>query len=141
MGSRIRTLQLQARELGRLRTGTFEKPAGGKGRPTRSKTWIVTSPAERYIEAAAAEWGGKVEKWQPQGNGAQQFRVVTEAVAIDAILPPRDSLMQAYEMWSAGGIARKCDGVDEALSDGPCQCIKDLAPSSTWWRRRTPSAR
>ncbi len=43
MGSRIRTLQMQARELGRLRTGTFEKPAGGKGRPVRSKNDATAS--------------------------------------------------------------------------------------------------
>src|SRR4051812_15443554 len=100
MGSRIATLQMQARELGRLRTGVYVKPDKGKGHPTRSRTWIFTSPAEHYVEAASAEWGGAVEKWQPQGNGAQQFRVITEAVAIDAILPPGDPLSQSLELWS-----------------------------------------
>lgn len=128
MGSRIRTIQQQARELGRLRTGTYEKPEKGKGRPVRSKTWILTSQAEHYVEAAAAEWGGKVEKWQPQGNGAQQFRVVTGAVAIDAILPPGDTLSQSLEMWNKGGAARRCDGYTELLSDSPCRCVADWGP-------------
>lgn len=125
MGSRIATLQRQARELGRLRTGMFVKPSGAKGRPVRSKTWILTSPSDTYIEAAAAQWGGTPEKWQPQGNGAQQYRVITEAVAIDAILPPGDPLSQSFEMWNRGGAARRCDGYTELLSDSPCLCVAE----------------
>jgi hypothetical protein len=115
--SRILTLQRQARELGRLRTGTFD---GRK--PMRSDTWVVSSHSEEYIEAAAAVWGGKPEKWQPQGNGAQQWRVITGSKAIDAILPPGDPLSQAYEMWNRGGCQRRCDGITELLSDNPCVC-------------------
>lgn len=132
MGSRIRTLQMQARELGRLRTGTFEKPAGGRGRPVRSKSWILTSPSSDYLEAAAAEWGGTVEKWQPQGNGAQQFRVVTNAEMIEAILPPGDPLSQSLELWNRGGCARRCDGLTETLSNSPCLCVEDYGPE--FWK-------
>jgi Recombination directionality factor-like len=128
MGSRIRTLQMQARELGRLRTGTFEKPAGGRGRPTRSPNWILTSASSDYIEAAAAEWGGKAEKWQPQGNGAQQFRVITTAPVIDAILAPGDPLSQSLELWNRGGCARRCDGYTETLSNQPCVCVEEYGP-------------
>lgn len=115
--SRILTLQRQARELGRLRTGTFD---GRK--PSRSDTWVISCHSEEYIEAAAAVWGGKPEKWQPQGNGAQQWRVITTSKAIDAILPPGDPLSQAYEMWNRGGCQRRCDGITELLSDNPCVC-------------------
>lgn len=115
--SRILTLQRQARELGRLRTGTFD----GR-RPKRSDTWVVSSHSEEYVEAAAAVWGGKPEKWQPQGNGAEQFRVITTSKVIDAILPPGDPLSQAYEMWNRGGCQRRCDGITELLSDNPCVC-------------------
>lgn len=117
MPGRILTIQRQARELGRLRSGYTD----GR-RPVRSETWIVTSPAEHYVEAAAAEWGGKPEKWQPLGNGAQQWRVITEAVAIDAIMPPGDPLSQCYEMWNRGGCARRCDGITDLLGDQPCVC-------------------
>lgn len=125
MGSRIRTLQMQARELGRLRTGKFEKPEGGRGRPVRSKNWILTSPSSDYLDAAAAEWGGTVEKWQPQGNGAQQFRVVTNADMIEAILPPGDPLSQSLEMWNRGGASRRCDGLTETISGGSCMCVEE----------------
>lgn len=117
MAGRILTLQRQARELGRLRTGTFN------GRhPERSSTWIVTSHAEHYVHAAADTWGGTPEQWQPQGNGAQQWRVVTEQAALDAILPPGDPLSQSYEQWSKGGCQRRCDGMSEELSSQPCLC-------------------
>lgn len=123
MGSRIITIQRQARELGRLRTGTFN------GRyPERSNTWIVSSHAEHYVEAAAQIWGGTPEKWQPQGNGAAQFRVITQAVSLDAILPPGDPLSQSYESWSRGGCQRRCDGVSEELSGEPCLCVAKWGP-------------
>lgn len=118
MGSRIIILQRQARELGRLRTGTFN----GKY-PQRSETWVITSHSRDYIEAAAETWGGDVEEWKPQGAGAKQWRVITEARAINAILPPGDPLSQAYEAWTRGGCARRCDGQVEQLSDSPCFCL------------------
>ncbi|MER7126684.1 hypothetical protein [Micrococcus luteus] len=124
MGSRIITLQRQARELGRLRTGYSVPNEDPKKRPraVRSKTWIVTSHAEHYVQAAAEVWGGQVEKWQPQGNGAAQWRVITAAESLDAILPPGDPLSQAYETWTKGGAQRRCDGMTESLSDQPCVC-------------------
>lgn len=72
MGSRIRTAQKQARELGRLRTGYSipNQDPKKRPRPVKSKTWVISSHAEHYVTAAADAWGGKVERWQPQGNGA-----------------------------------------------------------------------
>jgi hypothetical protein len=121
MAGRILSLQRQARELGRLRTG-YTETSGRKPRPVKSETWVITSHAEHYVETAAATWGGQVEKWQPLGGGASQWRAVTETAALDAILPPGDPLSQAYEMWSGGGCVRRCDGITETLSDGPCVC-------------------
>ncbi|MEV0382862.1 hypothetical protein [Nonomuraea sp. NPDC050643] len=124
MGSRIITLQRQARELGRLRTGYSVPNDDPNKRPraVRSETWIVSSHAEHYVQAAAEIWGGTVEKWQPQGNGAAQWRVMTEAPSLDAILPPGDPLSQSYELWSKGGAQRRCDGMTESLTDSPCLC-------------------
>lgn len=117
MAGRIITMQRQMRELGRLRTGTFN------GRyPERSETWILSSHAEHYVRAAAERWGGTAEEWQPQGGVARQWRVITTASAIDAVLPPGDPLSQSYEMWNRGGCTRRCDGVSEDMSCGPCLC-------------------
>lgn len=118
MGGRIRTHQQQARELGRLRTGYTQ----GK-RPVRSKTWVVTSHAEHYVEAAAKAWGGTLERWQPLGSGPEQYRVITDAESIDALLPPGDPLSQYNELWSGGGCQRRCDGEREQLSRQACLCL------------------
>jgi hypothetical protein len=118
MAGRILTLQRQARELGRLRTGYTQG-----NRPMRSKTWVVTSHARHYVEAAAGLWGGNVEQWQPLGNRPQQWRVITDAESIDAIMPPGDPLSQYNEMWSKGGCQRRCDGITESISDRPCLCL------------------
>lgn len=118
MAGRILTLQRQARELGRLRTGYTQG-----NRPMRSKTWVVTSHARHYVDAAAGLWGGTVEQWQPLGNRPQQWRVITDAVSIDAIMPPGDPLSQYNEMWSKGGCQRRCDGITESIQDRPCLCL------------------
>ncbi len=122
MAGRILTLQRQARELGRLRAGTFEKPANAKGRPTRSRTWILTSHQRAYLDAAAEQWGGDVQRWQPQGGGAEAWRLITTSESVDAILPPGDPLSQFYEMWSRGGCQRRCDGEVEQLTNAACLC-------------------
>lgn len=130
MGSRIRTSQKQARELGRLRTGYSipNQDPKKRPRPVKSKTWVVSSHAEHYVKAAAAAMGGTVERWQPQGNGAPQFRVITEAEQIEAILPPGDPLSQANEMWNKGGCVRRCDGETEQISRHPCLCLAEHGP-------------
>lgn len=130
MGSRIRTAQKQARELGRLRTG-YSVPSEDpkkRPRPVKSKTWVLSSHSEHYVTAAADAWGGNVERWQPQGNGAPQFRVITEAEQLEAILPPGDPLSQANEMWNKGGCARRCDGETEQISRHPCLCLAEHGP-------------
>lgn len=121
--SRIANRQRQMAEQGRLRCGYTTEGANGKMRPVKSNTWIVTSHSEEHVQAAAALWGGTAERWQPQGNGAEQWRVITNAKAIDAILPPGDPLTQAYETWSKGGCQLRCDGITEQLQGAPCVCF------------------
>lgn len=121
MPGRLLTMQRQLRELGRLRTG-YTDISGPRPRPVKSQTWIVTSHAEHYVESAAEAWGGTPEKWQPAGNGAPQFRVITDAVSVDALLPSGDPLSQTLELWSGGGCVRRCDGVTDIQSDSPCIC-------------------
>lgn len=114
---RIAKLQRMAKPLGRLRLGTYNGTY-----PKASLTWILTSPAEDYVRAAAGLWGGSVERWEPQGNGAAQWRVITQTSVIDAILPTGDPLSQSYELWSKGGLQRDCDGDREKTSCGGCLC-------------------
>jgi hypothetical protein len=141
MGSRILTLQRQARELGRLRTGWSRPNPDPKKRPipVKSKTWVLTSFAEHYATAAAKAWGGKVEPWQPQGNGASQFRVITERESIDALLPSGDPLSQNNEMWNKGGCARRCNGETEMISRQPCLCMREFGEE--WYLLRQDTYR
>lgn len=132
--SRILNRQRQLAEQGRLRLGYTTEATTKQGktinRPVASATWIITSHSQDHVEAAAALWGGQVEHWQPMGNGAQQWRVITQAHTIDAILPPGEPLMQAYELWSKGGCQRRCDGVTEQFTGAPCICLNQFG--DTW---------
>lgn len=125
--SRIINRQRQLAEQGRLRLGytvaAKKKNGDPTTRPVRSETWIVTSHSEEHVRHAAALWGGEAHEWEPMGNGAKQWRVITEAKTIPAILPPGDPLTSAYESWSKGGCQRRCNGVTESFSGSPCICL------------------
>lgn len=117
MGARLRNIQARAAEHGRLRTGYTD----GK-RPVRSATWVVTSHSEEHVRRAAALWGGEPEQWTPLNSTIQQWRVITRASSIEALITPGDPLNQYNELWSAGGCQRRCDGETELLSRQPCLC-------------------
>lgn len=117
MGSRLRNIQARAAEHGRLRTGYTQ----GK-RPMRSATWVVTSHSEEHVRTAAELWGGEVEQWSPLNSTITQWRVITKASSIEALITPGDPLNQYNEMWSAGGCQRRCDGETELLTRKPCLC-------------------
>ncbi|MGW2742334.1 recombination directionality factor [Streptomyces sp. NPDC001450] len=137
MGARIKTLQRQAAELGRIRTG-YSRPHDDPKRkrvPMKSQTFILSSHSRDYVERAAELYGGTVEPWTPQGQNVEQFRVVTEARELRAILPAGDPLSQSYEMWSGGGCVRRCDGEIERIKREPCIC---LARYGEDWHERKP---
>lgn len=121
MGSRLRNIQARAAEHGRLRTGYTQ----GK-RPMRSATWVVTSHSEEHVRTAARLWGGDVEQWQPLNSTITQWRVITKASSIEALITPGDPLNQYNEMWSAGGCQRRCDGETELLKRQPCVCARQF---------------
>jgi hypothetical protein len=127
MGSRIMTMKRAGAELGRIRTGYSTPHADPKKRPVaqRSATFILSSHSREYVERAAALYGGKAEEWTPQGSKISQFRVITEARELRAILPPGDPLSQDNELWTGGGCARRCDGITEKLSRRPCLCLAE----------------
>jgi hypothetical protein len=118
MGARLRNIQARAAEHGRLRTGYTQ----GK-RPMRSATWVITSHSEEHVRTAAGLWGGDAEQWQPLNSTITQWRVITKASSIEALITPGDPLNQYNEMWSAGGCQRRCDGETELLSRKACLCL------------------
>ncbi|MCT9139040.1 recombination directionality factor [Streptomyces violarus] len=138
MGSRIMTMKRQAAELGRIRTGySRPNPDPKKGPiPVKSKTFVLTSHSREYIAAAAELYGGRVEQWTPQRQTVSQWRVITEAPELRAILPAGDVLNQSYEKWGGGGCELRCDGVTEQIGRRPCVC---LAKYGEEWHKRPPT--
>ncbi|MCX4705688.1 hypothetical protein [Streptomyces sp. NBC_01373] len=125
MGSRIKTMKRQAAELGRIRTG-YSRPNPDPDKrpiPVKSKTFVLSSHSGEYIERAATLYGGRVEQWTPQNQSVAQYRVITEAKELRAILPAGDPLSQSYEFWTGGGRERRCDGEVEKISGQACICL------------------
>jgi hypothetical protein len=129
MGSRLLNIQRRAAEHGRLRTG-FTKG----NNPARSGTWIVTSHSEKHVRRAAELWGGEPEPWTPLNSTISQWRVVTTAPSIEALITPGDPLNQYNELWTAGGCKRRCDGETELLTRQPCLCARQFGED--WHQQR-----
>ena len=114
-------LQRRLAEAGRIRIGQQVPTGSGKTRPAKLDTFRLTSADQLRIRQAAHLYGGDVEAWDaPAGR---QWQVITATDALDVIVPPSDmSFTQSYELWSAGGCLRRCDGRTESLSEGACLC-------------------
>lgn len=114
-------LEPRYRELGRLKYGD---DLGD--RPTQLKTWRITTTDATLAEAASRLWGGRVVYTETGGE------VVTEAEAIEVLIPPQDvDAGQWFELWTAGGLQRRCTGshlveYDQGAggwaNSGPCAC-------------------
>lgn len=117
-------LQRRIAEVGRIRIGQQVAAANGRTRPEKLSTFRLTSPNRVRVAQAAKIYGGEPREWQaPAGK---QFELVTEADALNVIVPPSDmAFSQHYETWSAGGCQRRCDGQTESISDRPCMCDPD----------------
>ncbi|MFI9012633.1 hypothetical protein ACIGZI_01205 [Streptomyces griseus] len=135
MGSRLMNKKREAAELGRIRTGySRPNPNPDKGPiPVKSKTFVLTSHSREYVEQAAKLYGGRAEQWTPQRSSIAQWRVITEAPELKAILPAGDPLHQYNEMWGGGGCERRCDGVTELLKGVPCVCLAKYG--ERWYER------
>lgn len=122
----IKPLVLQRRltEVGRIRIGEVKPTQSGKTRPAKLDRFRFTSPDKPLLEQIAALYGGTVEAWTPQGGGAQQWEVLTNAASIPVVVPP-EPITQFMELWSGGGCTRRCDGENELRSGEACLCAAD----------------
>lgn len=125
----ILTVQRRMMTLGKVRMG--EK--GPKGEPRKRDTFRFTSASRALIDALAEKYGGTPRAWEGAPDEGM-FEVATDANEIDIILPPvfADAdgaptvpFSQFYELWSAGGCVRRCDGITDGLSGKPCLCNPD----------------
>ena len=120
----ILDLQKRYRELGRLRLGdTLEGDEGKRARPVRLSTWRLTSPSRDLLEQAADTYGGQVQVWEGAPTEGEQFELVTDRAELDVLVPPQDLAGRQYlELYTRGGVKRRCDGVTELLTGRPCMC-------------------
>ncbi len=113
----IKDIQERYRELGRIRLGK----KGAKGEPQKLDTFRLTSPSEDYLKIAAHSLGGSVQPWEDAPTG-KQYQLITDTDQLKVLVPEqrmRDG--QSYELWTAGGRQRNCDGVTQI--DGTiCVC-------------------
>lgn len=116
-------LQRRLAEIGRIRIGQTVT-SNGKTRPAKLTTFRLTSADRNRINQAARLYGGTPQEWDaPVGK---QWEVITETDALGVIVPPSDmAFSQHFELWSRGGCQRRCDGVNESISQGPCLCDPD----------------
>jgi hypothetical protein len=135
----IRDLAPAWREIGRIRIGRQVPRSDGRGtRPDKLQTFRLTSANRDAINAAAGLYGGRPEEWA--GPAGPAWEVVTESATLDVVLPPGDVLSQWYELWSGGGAKRRCDGLAEQISGGPCQCPADLNARAEAAKGERPTA-
>lgn len=93
-------------EHGRIRFGV----KSDKGAPKAIDTFRFTSSDKDALQILADKYGGTVTPWSP-GRGGTQYEVLTAASAIDVVVPPNAlGDTPVYELWSGGGLVRRCDG-------------------------------
>lgn len=114
-------LQRRLREIGRIRIGEQVPTSNGKTRPSKLASFRFTSRDRKVIDAAAEAFGGEVAPWEsPDGD---QWEVKSTADEIACVVPPGDmAFSQWYELWSAGGCKRRCDGITEHITETACKC-------------------
>jgi hypothetical protein len=109
-------LQRRLAEVGRIRTGDKTE----RGAPRKLDRFRLTSKDPARLQAAADTFGGTVRPWR---DG--EHELYTDANEIPILLLPGQSLSQWYELWAGSGVQRRCDGVHDVLSDGPCRCTNE----------------
>lgn len=115
-------------EAGRIRIGM----KGDRGQPQSIQTLRFTSENEQAIREIAALYGGQPKPWNPRASRSE-WEVVSQAKSVPIVLPPGClGSTPVYELWSGGGLVRRCDGefctVQRPTPDGheateiPCVC-------------------
>jgi hypothetical protein len=117
MPTPIFELQQSLTEIGKVRAGDRTE----KGAPRRLTAWRITSSVKEVIEKAAELYGGSPKPWRsPIGD---EWEVYTDRNDLPVWVMPGHSLRQQYELWEGPSrCTRRCDGVDESISGGPCIC-------------------
>lgn len=128
MSERPIVIQRKMRELGRIRLGK----KGSRGQPEKLTKFRLTSASDFLLQKAAEQYGGTVRPWTDAPDEGM-FELYTEANELEVLLVPTIddrggpsfAYSQYYELWTAGGCKRRCDGTTELISDEACLCDPD----------------
>ena len=119
----IVALQTRARRLGEIRLGDTETKSG-KTFPISLDMFRLTSSAKGLLDQAALLWGGEVVPWQSTPGMNPKWQLVTETDELPVLIPAQDvNNLSWYELWSAGGLQRHCDGESLMNRDDPIPCV------------------
>lgn len=110
--------QQRLARAGRIRMGERRG-----NRPVKLDNFRITSANKRNLEQVQKVYGGTVEEWNPD-NSEDRWQVTITSDEIDILIPMSPgSFSDWYEMWTAGGLKRRCDGQYDELNEEPCKCI------------------
>lgn len=114
-------VQRRQRILYKIRAGDKQPDKNGKLRPSLLCGQLrVTSETPEIVDAFADVYGGERSRWE------QAWQVYLPVSALPVVLLPGQALSQFWEAWDGGGCLRRCDGVTETLSGGPCSCPSSI---------------
>ena len=138
----ILDLQKQAAQSGRIRIGNqvpvkgkFNDDGSQKMRPSKLGTFRLTTSSQHAAKAVADLLGGVAQPWKDAPT-AGQWEVLTERDELPVMIPPSEKAVDSwYEMWTAAGCVRRCDGQTEQKSSQPCMCPPDHVFRSEQARR------
>lgn len=103
-------LQRRLREIGRIRLGEKRISKNGREYPAAIDRFRFTCPSRGVLEIMADAVGGDVAEWSA-APGGPQWQLYSQSSEIVVAIPPSDEpFSQFYELWSAAGCQRRCDG-------------------------------
>jgi hypothetical protein len=118
-------IQRRYRELGRIRLGDKVKTSSGKMAPNKLEHFRLTSPTRSLLDRAADLWGGTVTQWDGPNEG-DAWQLATTTDELQVLVPQQDiESSQYFEEWTAGGCAKRCDGVTNLITGRACSCDPD----------------
>jgi hypothetical protein len=120
-------LEQRMPEVGRIRYGDVQPTSNGKTRPNKLDRFRLTTNNEAQLIQLATVYGGEPRRWETAPGPGTQYELYVEKPRLIVLVPPTDTVSQAYELWSKkDGCVRRCNGI--AMGTGePCICRVEMA--------------
>ena len=114
-------IQRRYRELGRLRLG--RKSAKGHRTPRNVEVYVSRSAPPGRGRDRVRRGRRRVERRADRGGTVE---LVSESAELRVYVPPQDlASSMFYELWSRGGVRRRCDGETEYVAGVDCICNRE----------------